>query len=379
MDVAYARSWSLGLDLRLLCGRRSQLFRSAERQRHERAGRSTIARRRPRLLGPEPRPQPARAPEAEVVYVCDATAGALERVGRRYPAHPRTTQLRRRCSTTRRVDAVAIATPVSTHYELASRRSRPASTSSSRSRSPARRPRRSQLVELADERGLVLMPGHTFLYSPPVDLIRQLIRVRRARRHLLHLDEPREPRPAPDGRERRLGSRRRTTSRSSATGSARCPSHVARAQPRLRHPRRSRTSRSSTSSSRPGRSPTSSCRGSRRASSGGRRSSARSKMVVYDDTSTEPVRVFDSGVSLRDPETFGEYQLTYRTGDIVSPRIEAAEPLSLEMADFCAAIRDGSDAAVVAESGSTSCGSSRRSMARSSATACAWRWLALKL
>ena len=44
-----------------------------------------------------------------------------------------------------------------------------------------------------------------------------------------------------------------------------------------------------------------------------------------------------------DPETFGEYRLTYRTGDIVSPRIEAAEPLYLEMADFCAAILCGSE------------------------------------
>ena len=43
------------------------------------------------------------------------------------------------------------------------------------------------------------------------------------------------------------------------------------------------------------------------------------KMVVYDDTSTEPVRVFDSGVDLPNPETFGEYRMTYRTGDILSP------------------------------------------------------------
>ena len=66
------------------------------------------------------------------------------------------------------------------------------------------------------------------------------------------------------------------------------------------------------------------------------------KMVVYDDTSVESVRVFDSGVDLRDPETFGEYRLSYRTGDIVSPRIAAAEPLGLELEDFCAAIRTGS-------------------------------------
>jgi predicted dehydrogenase len=65
------------------------------------------------------------------------------------------------------------------------------------------------------------------------------------------------------------------------------------------------------------------------------------KMVVYDDTSSEPVRVFDSGAMLPNPETFGEYKLTYRTGDIVSPHLEAAEPLYREIEDFCSAIRNG--------------------------------------
>src|SRR5262249_51371339 len=63
---------------------------------------------------------------------------------------------------------------------------------------------------------------------------------------------------------------------------------------------------------------------------------------VYDDTSNEPVRVFDSGVMIPDPSTFGEYKLSYRTGDIVSPHISAEEPLSLELADFCRAIATGS-------------------------------------
>jgi predicted dehydrogenase len=65
------------------------------------------------------------------------------------------------------------------------------------------------------------------------------------------------------------------------------------------------------------------------------------RMVVYDDTSGEPVRVFDSGASLPDPETFGEYQLSYRTGDIVSPRVEPIEPIFRQMEDFCRAVRDG--------------------------------------
>jgi predicted dehydrogenase len=66
------------------------------------------------------------------------------------------------------------------------------------------------------------------------------------------------------------------------------------------------------------------------------------KMVIYDDMSTEPVRIYDSGVTLRDPETFGEYQLTYRTGDILSLNMEVVEPLELELRDFCAAVRSGS-------------------------------------
>ena len=157
---------------------------------------------------------------------------------------------------------------------------------------------------------------------------------RRARRDLLHLDEPRQPRPAPARRQRRLGSRpARLLDPPLLAG--RDPDHASARSAAAASSRASRTSRSSTSSTPRARSRTSSSRGSRRASFGARRSSAPSKMVVYDDTSTEPVRIFDSGVSLPDPETFGEYQLTYRTGDIVSPRVDAAEPLALELADFC--------------------------------------------
>ena len=46
-------------------------------------------------------------------------------------------------------------------------------------------------------------------------------------------------------------------------------------------------------------------------------------MLVYDDTeNVEKVKVFDHGVDFQEPEDFGEFQLSYRTGDIVSPKIE---------------------------------------------------------
>jgi predicted dehydrogenase len=68
------------------------------------------------------------------------------------------------------------------------------------------------------------------------------------------------------------------------------------------------------------------------------------RMVVYDDTaSDEAIRVYDRGMEFSTPASFGEYQLTYRSGDVVLPRIDAAEPLGLELADFANAINTGAE------------------------------------
>lgn len=65
------------------------------------------------------------------------------------------------------------------------------------------------------------------------------------------------------------------------------------------------------------------------------------KMVVYEDGSQEPVRIFDSGIEYQDPKTFGEYQLSYRSGDILSPRVDTTEPIVAELGDFFDAVRTG--------------------------------------
>jgi predicted dehydrogenase len=68
------------------------------------------------------------------------------------------------------------------------------------------------------------------------------------------------------------------------------------------------------------------------------------RMVQYDDTAADDViRIYDRGLDWGEsPATFGEYQLTYRSGDMVAPRLDAAEPLALELADFARAVRTGS-------------------------------------
>jgi predicted dehydrogenase len=68
------------------------------------------------------------------------------------------------------------------------------------------------------------------------------------------------------------------------------------------------------------------------------------RMVTYDDSAADDsVRIYDRGLDFSDPPAnFGEYRLTYRTGDMIAPQIQAAEPLGLELRDFASAIREGS-------------------------------------
>ena len=66
------------------------------------------------------------------------------------------------------------------------------------------------------------------------------------------------------------------------------------------------------------------------------------KMLVYDDTEpVEKVKVFDHGAEFKEPESFAEFQMVYRTGDIISPKIGNAEPLRLEAEHFLDCIGNG--------------------------------------
>ena len=143
-------------------------------------------------------------PEAEVVAMCDMNTTLLERLGRRYPGIRREADVEAVLADPT-IEAVAIATPVGTHTGSRSRALEAGSTSSSRSRWRDRsktRPTSSR----SGEPGRVVMAGHTFLYSPPVNLIRDQIQNDESA-PLLHLDEPGQPRSPPEGRQRRLGPR----------------------------------------------------------------------------------------------------------------------------------------------------------------------------
>jgi len=67
------------------------------------------------------------------------------------------------------------------------------------------------------------------------------------------------------------------------------------------------------------------------------------KMVVYDDVQTaEQLRIYDRGAVVNAiPESFGEFQFSYRHGDVVIPHLLMEEPLRVECREFVDAIRTG--------------------------------------
>src|SRR5579884_1516983 len=112
--------------------------------------------------------------EAEVVMVCDFDARALARAQRRYPAIE-ITQSFTDVILDPRIEAVVIATPVSTHYAFAKQAlqagkhvlvEKPLAQSSTEVL---------DLIEIAERNGRSLMVDHTFLYTGAVRRMKAMV------------------------------------------------------------------------------------------------------------------------------------------------------------------------------------------------------------
>jgi len=68
------------------------------------------------------------------------------------------------------------------------------------------------------------------------------------------------------------------------------------------------------------------------------------RRIVFDDlNSSERVRIFEKGISStkQEADSFGEFRLLVRDGDIISPRVAPSEPLRNQMEAFLAGITEG--------------------------------------
>lgn len=272
------------------------------------------------------------------IIACDLQAARLKPICRRFPSVDATTEYREVLADAG-VDAVIVATPISTHHSLAAAALRAGKHVMVEKPLAASSTEACSLMTLADQGGLVLMPGHTFLYSPPVIMIRSLIESGElgdvyfvsTSRVNLGLHQP-DVSVAWDLGPHDFSILRHLLDETPARVSALARGCIMPgihdvafialeyASGTVAHVELSWLAPSKL----------------RRTTIVGSR-----KMIVYDDTSAEPVRVFDSGALLRDPATFGEFTLTYRTGDILSPHVEVAEPMYRELEDFCSAIVNG--------------------------------------
>jgi predicted dehydrogenase len=276
--------------------------------------------------------------DVDVRWICDTDPDRLEQLNRRYPS-VLTTQDLDEVLLDASIDGVLLATPVFTHYELAMRCmeagkhvfvEKPLAPSIDQA---------TALIDYATGQDLVLMCGHTFLYSPPVRAVKDLIDqdelgdiyfVSASRVNLgLHqrdvsviwdlgphdfsillywLGVPPDTIRA-TGRDSIVPGIADVAFVTMQFGSG----LIANVELSWLAPSKLR----------------------RTVIVGSK------KMVVYEDGSAEAIKIYDRGVEYKDPETFGEWQLSYRSGDIRSPNLPTAEPLALQAGAFVDAIRTG--------------------------------------
>lgn len=111
---------------------------------------------------------------AAVSCVADLREDRLALVSNRYPTI-RTTQNMRELIEDPSIDAVAIATPVSTHYELALRALQEGKHVLVEKPLASTTDQVQRLMGIAQKRNLVLMVDHTFVYTGAVRKIRELV------------------------------------------------------------------------------------------------------------------------------------------------------------------------------------------------------------
>ena len=111
---------------------------------------------------------------ADVLYVVDARKERLEIVQKNYPAVTTTTEVETAIMDTR-TDAVVIATPVYTHFKLAKMALEAGKHVLIEKPMVATSAEAEALVNLAEQKGLVVMVDHTFLYTGAVQKIKSII------------------------------------------------------------------------------------------------------------------------------------------------------------------------------------------------------------
>lgn len=282
----------------------------------------------------------SQIPGIERVVCCDFSRPRLDHIKSRYPSVMITDQLDRVLDDPR-VDAVIVATPVNTHFEIASRCLKAGKSTLVEKPLATSGVEAEQLIRLADERGLTLMSGHTFEYSAPVIKIRELIDSGelgdifyissvRANLGLFRSDVNVAWDLATHDISIILMLLGEMPLEVSCQGESHYHEHIEDVALLTLRFANKVIAYVHVSWLDPNKIRRTTIVGSR-------------KMLVYDDTALqEKVRVYDKGVT-KHPyyDTYGDFQLSYRYGDVNIPRIDDPEPLKMECDHFVDCVKTG--------------------------------------
>ncbi len=282
----------------------------------------------------------AALPDARLRAVCDLNTARLRHIQGLYPGVEAYTDFDRFLSKGK-LDAVVVATSVGLHYRMARAAieagkhvlvEKPLATNAEECR---------ELLRLARERGVVLMAGHTFLYSPVVRRIKQIvdsgdigevryISARRLNLGLFQKDINVAWDLAPHDLSIILYILGELPRRVNCCGSANVSPRVQDVTTMWLGFSRNRSAIVQSSWLDPRKTREMTIVGSRR-------------MIVYDDTaSLEKIRIFDARVdSPPHYDTFAEFHYAYHYGDVYVPYVKQEEPLRIECQHFLDCIRFG--------------------------------------
>lgn len=281
----------------------------------------------------------AELPQAELVAISDLRKDRLKEMHAAYPDAELFSDYRQMLESD--IDAVAIVTPVSSHFRIASDClsqgkhvlvEKPLVSSSEQGEA---------LIELAERGGLVLMVGHTFEHNPAVEVLRELVlseelgevyyvNATRVNLGIFQKDINVMWDLAPHDLSILLYVLGVPPDAVSAKGSAFVQPGVHDvAYLTLRFPK-GIMAHVHVSWLDPCKVRAITVVGSK-------------KMVVYDDVEPlEKIRIYDKGVVIpTDSSSFGEFQLSYRYGNISIPYIPLVEPLKVECSHFLDCILHG--------------------------------------
>ncbi len=287
---------------------------------------------------------------SRVVGVSDLDAGKLAVCKRRHPEIATTSNFDDLLRDPN-IDAVAIATPVHTHFELALAAlkagkhvfvEKPLAQTSEQVR---------RLVDEADRRGLTLMVDHTFLYTPAVRKIRELV-LQDELGEVYYYDSTRsslglfqsDVNVIWDLAVHDISIIQYIMDEDPVTVSATGSCHVAGSPENMAHITLFFASKCVAHVSVNWLSPIK----VRQTFVGGSK-----KMIVYDDLEpTEKIKVYDRGITLNAPsEDAHQFRIGYRAGDMWAPHISTTEALQTEVEHFIECVHTGAPAVSSGTSG----------------------------